>query len=75
MCLPSGGPIGAAALVLLLSHVLHRKGQERASREALDAAVDRGGRRSGADAFWSYPWGQSSGAGALLEALRAEARS
>jgi tetratricopeptide (TPR) repeat protein len=60
---------------LALSHALHRKGQGRASRDALEAAVERGGRRSAADAFWSYPWGQSSRARALLETLREEARS
>lgn len=64
-------PDGQAARVAL-SHALHREGDARASRRAVEDALEA--RRTQPDPFWRYPWGQADRAEELLEALRAESR-
>jgi len=72
-------PAYAAAIGLLphsqaayvaLSHALHRVGERAGSREALEKATARAGRRLDQDPWWGYPWGQSLEADERILALR-----
>ena len=64
-------PDGQAARVAL-SHALHREGDGRASRRAMEDALEVP--RTQPDPFWRYPWGQADRAEDLLETLRTESR-
>jgi tetratricopeptide (TPR) repeat protein len=58
---------------IALSHLLLGRGDEAASRAALDDGLRSAGLRERPDAFWEYPWGHSSEAAARLRDLRAAA--
>jgi len=57
-----------------LSHALRARGDVRAAREALRAALSAPARSPDADPYWSYPWGHSGEAERMLAGLREAAR-
>lgn len=63
----------AQAAAVALSWVLQVAGDATASRDVVEQAVDAAGRRRDADAWWSYLFGRSAHAEAILEELRSEA--